>query len=215
MCPLICQLTGTSSHGPHRRAKAVFNGWIRIGSDTVVLQGELLSNAVWLLDADGNVAVTLTQASNLTQIMLESVERIEFGDQHVAFDIEGNAGQAYRVYQAAFDRTPDKEGLGYWISALDSGFSLTGAAASFIHSQEFRDTYGSPDTVTNQQFITLLYANVLDRAPDQGGLDYWLSAMNTGFSREAMLASFSESAENKQNVIGAIDNGIEYIPWLA
>ena len=71
------------------------------------------------------------------------------------------------------------------------------------------------DTMGNQQFITLLYANVLDRAPDQGGLDYWLTAMNNGFPHYATSVAFSESAENKQNVIGAIENGIEYIPWLA
>jgi hypothetical protein len=146
---------------------------------------------------------------------ITDVERFVFGNKTLAFDIEGNAGQAYRIYQAAFDRTPDEEGLGYWISALDKGFGLIDAAASFIHSKEFKDTYGSPETVSNQQFITLLYANVLDRAPDQGGLQYWLTAMNSGFSRDAMLASFSESPENKQNVIGAIEDGVEYLAWLA
>ena len=33
----------------------------------------------------------------------------------LALDINGTAGQVYRLYQAAFDRKPDLVGLGYWI----------------------------------------------------------------------------------------------------
>ena len=39
---------------------------------------------------------------------LIGVQRINFADKELAFDIDGNAGQAYRLYQAAFDRVPDK-----------------------------------------------------------------------------------------------------------
>jgi hypothetical protein len=35
--------------------------------------------------------------------------------------------------------------------------------------------------------------------------------MNNGLGRANMLASFSESTENQVNVIGAIQNGIEYV----
>ena len=127
----------------------------------------------------------------------------------------GNAGQAYRLYQI-FDRKPDLEGLGYWIDELDTGKShLTSVASSFIYSAEFQATYDAPDAMSDQQFITLLYANVLDRAPDQVGLDHWLKALSNGYLREHLLIFFSESAENKSDVIGAIENGIEYMPWLA
>ena len=34
----------------------------------------------------------------------------------------------------------------------------------YVHSAEFKATYGDSNTVGNQQFITLLYANVLDAA---------------------------------------------------
>jgi hypothetical protein len=39
----------------------------------------------------------------------------------VALDVDGAAGQAYRLYQAAFDRAPDKNGLGYWINGWIDG----------------------------------------------------------------------------------------------
>ena len=53
-------------------------------------------------------------------------------------------------------------------------------------------TYGS---LSNAQFVTLLYANVLGRAPDQGGLDFWVSSLQGGALRERVVLSFSESAE--------------------
>ena len=36
-----------------------------------------------------------------------NVERLDFSDAHLAFDVDGNAGQIYRLYKAAFARTPD------------------------------------------------------------------------------------------------------------
>ena len=44
-------------------------------------------------------------------------------DTSVAFDIAGanSAGGIYRTYLAAFYRTPEKTGLGYWIDRADNG----------------------------------------------------------------------------------------------
>ncbi len=179
------------------------------GLDTAGVHDTLADSTV---QSTGSGVWTLTSNDGIDT--LAEIERVQFSDAMLALDIEGNAGQAYRLYQAAFDRLPDQEGLGYWISALDSGFGLNATALCFIQSAEFTATYGSPGTVSNQQFLTLLYANVLDRVPDQAGLAYWLNDMANGYSRESVLVSFSESAENKQNVIGAIENGIEYTAWL-
>ncbi|WP_281250925.1 DUF4214 domain-containing protein [Pseudomonas asturiensis] len=57
-----------------------------------------------------------------------------------------------------------------------------------------------------------LYHNILDRAPDQGDMAYWVSQMQAGTLNDAqVLASFSESNENKIALTGAIQNGIEYL----
>ncbi len=52
---------------------------------------------------------------------LTNIERLQFNDGTLAFDTTGNAGQVYRLYKAALDRTPDQSGLGYWIKQLDAG----------------------------------------------------------------------------------------------
>ena len=145
---------------------------------------------------------------------LSNVERIQFTDISVAFDIAGNAGQIYRLYQAAFDRKPDLAGLGYWIDDLDNhGSSLTTVAAGFFSSPEFQSLYGVKPNVTT--LITNFYANVLHRAPDQAGFDYWANELNAGkITPAGALASFSESTENQAQVIAAIETGINYLVWL-
>ena len=143
---------------------------------------------------------------------VENVERFSFSDGYLAFDTEGNAGQAYRLYQAAFDRTPDAEGLGYWIEEFDAGrVKLLEMAGYFMNSEEFALRYGTPNEVTDSAFLTLLYNNVLDRDPDQSGFEYWEQQQSNGMSRAEVIQYFSESVENIANVAGAIDDGIWYV----
>lgn len=145
---------------------------------------------------------------------LTQVERLQFADgSAVALDIHGIAGDAFRIYQAAFDRKPDLTGLGYWIKDMDKGSSLTQVAGGFMQSPEFKKLYG--DNPDNSTLITNFYHNVLHRVPDQAGFDYWLGQLNhNDITPAGALASFSTSAENQALVIGSIQNGIEYMPWL-
>ena len=141
---------------------------------------------------------------------LTNVERIQFPNETLALDISGNAGQAYRIYQAAFNRTPDNAGLKYWIGVMDNGESLNNVAAGFINSAEFQSLYGA--NPSNPEFVTKLYSNILHRAPDQAGYDYWLDVLNRHLiSNIDTLVNFSESPENQAGVIGDILNGIDLL----
>lgn len=129
----------------------------------------------------------------------------------MAFDTTpaDNAGKGYLLYRAAFDRTPDAGGLGYWIRELDRDQDFGSVvAASFIASPEFVAKYGGG--ASNTEFIELIYQNVLDRAPDQAGGDYWLGQLNEGYARSNMLASFAVSVENYNSVKPLIMDGIFY-----
>ncbi len=144
--------------------------------------------------------------------LLVNVERIAFTDVAVALDIDGAAGQAYRLYAAAFDRAPDKAGLGYWIGMMDAGAGLRQVAAAFAASSEFAHLYGT--TTSDSRFVELLYDNVLHRAAEGAGRDFWVASLSVhGVSRAEVLAQFSESAENQAQVIAAIRDGIDYLPW--
>ena len=143
---------------------------------------------------------------------LVNLERLDFADVALAFDVDGPAGEAYRLYQAAFDRTPDEDGLGYWIAQMDAGASVRNVAASFVNSNEFRTVYGS--NPSNATIITGFYEHVLNRTPDAAGMEYWLAILNGGKDTVAgVLASFSESQENYAQLVGVMQDGMAYQVW--
>lgn len=135
--------------------------------------------------------------------------RLRFGDISVALDMDGTAGKAYRMYRAAFARTPDVLGLSYWIAAVDGGVSADTVAADFVKSDEFKTVYGA--TPTNAEIVRRFYQNVLGRQGEPEGVAYWGGALDTKATTIAqVLYGFSESAENKNALMGTIELGIEY-----
>ena len=154
------------------------------------------SGNVWGLSAIGSERVDT----------LYDMESIQFLDK-IFFD-SSEARQVYRLYKAAFDRTPDKDGLGYWVGEYVAGSGLEQISTGFTSSKEFMDLYPVGNTVT---FLNGLYDNVLGRAPDAGGLAYWQGAMQQGMQASAVLLAFSESSENRVNLSAQIDDGF----WLA
>ena len=164
-----------------------------------------------IVDAISKAPVTSIANSGLTSfpypfITITSVK-------NTRLDTDGSAGQAYRIYKAAFDRAPDTGGLGYWIAQMDNGMGVVEVAARFIDSSEFRELYGL--NPSNAEFLTKVYSNVLDRTPDTAGLDWWVNEMMTNPTKtwQKVLADFSESSENQANVASLIANGIPYDPW--
>lgn len=142
-------------------------------------------------------------------------KRLKFSDTNIALDIDGVGGQAYRLYQAAFARTPDLPGLGFQMWAMDKvGWSLADVAGGFLKSPEFISIYGSAAT-TDLEYVTALYTNVLGRPPEAGGLSFYLDGMAAGhpsYTRNKVLTYIAESPENKGLLLPKLINGFEYTP---
>lgn len=177
------------------------------GLDTMRYTGKLADFTITKMASGLQVAAKSGGAADT----LANIERLQFSDGAIAFDATGAGGQAYRLYQAAFDRAPDREGLGYWIRQLDSGASVRDVATAFTQSREFATLYG--DKPTNDALVTKLYANVLHRAPDQPGHDYWVGVLDKGASVGEVLAYFSEGAENQAALATVTGNGFAYTPY--
>lgn len=95
-----------------------------------------------------------------------------------------------QVYLTVFQRQPDAGGLAYWTGRLDAGdLSRGGMMAAFASSPEYLGLSA------NDVYATMIYVGLLQRAPDQGGFDYWLSALDQGLTRQVMIAFFLGSAE--------------------
>jgi Ca2+-binding RTX toxin-like protein len=182
------------------------------GFDTAVFAGARADYTVGRDPATGMpVGVSITATGEADTLV--GIERLQFADTAIAYDISGNAGQIYRLYQAVFNRQPDHPGMGFWLSvAEDRGWSMRDIASGFFNSDEFRTMYASN---SDTEFLAKLYLNALHRPYDQPGLDSWLHAISLGVTREEILLGFAESAENQAQVIGSIQNGITYTPFIA
>jgi hypothetical protein len=82
------------------------------------------------------------------------------------------------MYIAYFDRAPDALGLDFWAAALHDGTSLQQIAKLFFSAPETVAAY--PAVQSTQDFVTEVYNNVLGRAPDGAGLNFWATNLQQG-----------------------------------
>lgn len=92
------------------------------------------------------------------------------------------------LYIAYFNRAPDAEGLYFWGAVFNNGYTLAQLANGFIDQDETRAAY--PESLSNADFATVVYGNVLGRIPDQTGFDFWVGALDSsGVSRDQFILS--------------------------
>ncbi len=108
----------------------------------------------------------------------------------VADDAVG--AQVWRLYSAYYLRQPASNGYDYWRSARDSGWAHTKISNFFASSTEFDNRYG---TLTNGQFVDLVFDNVLCRQPNATGRSYWIGRLSAGMTRGDLMLFFSEGEE--------------------
>lgn len=109
-----------------------------------------------------------------------------------------------RLYQAAFDRVPDSDGLDYWVGQFDqNGGPLTTGmiAGGFQNSAEFQSVYGG---LNNLAFVSALYVNILGRTGEQAGVDFWVNSLANGMTRAEVLNGFAQSLEFTSNSLAPI-----------
>ncbi|MCB1332884.1 MAG: DUF4214 domain-containing protein [Roseivivax sp.] len=136
---------------------------------------------------------TLNGGAGADTLMGDAGDDLLLGDGDTPDPTDPLPGQVLRLYQATLDRAPDVGGFRSWTVALESGAqTLDQVATGFVASAEFQARFGAPD---NAGFVTLLYQNVLGRAPDAAGLAGWTARLDGGATRQSVVLGFSESAE--------------------
>ena len=115
---------------------------------------------------------------------------------------QASAGAIVRLYQAYFTRDPDYGGFSYWLDALRNGGKADDISGAFASSSEFRRTYGS---LTNTQFVSTVYQNVLGRQSDADGQAYWVDQLDRKLiGRGKLMLRFSESSEYQQKLANRV-----------
>lgn len=98
---------------------------------------------------------------------------------------------ATRLYTKCLGRKPETEGLNYWALALTNlDKTASDAALFFFTSEEFVGF-----KTTDEEYLGRLYYTFMDREPDQGGIQFWLSKISQGTTRDEILKNFAESPE--------------------
>lgn len=96
-----------------------------------------------------------------------------------------------RLYSIAMNRSADVNGLNDWTGKLlDKKQTPKQVAYGFVFSQEMTNR-----NLSNQQFVTMLYQTMMDREPDEAGLNDWLTRLKTGTSRQTVFNGFADSTE--------------------
>ena len=127
-----------------------------------------------------------TPLATMAQVFAESPE---FAETYGSLD---NGAFVDLVYRNVLGRSPDQAGRDYWVAELDSGRHSRGRLmVGFSESPENRTL-----TATWVK-VVLVYAGMLDRAPDPAGLEYWMTQ-----DPVVLVAGFWGSEEYRQRVAG-------------
>jgi hypothetical protein len=117
--------------------------------------------------------------------------------------VQDKTADPIRLYLTYFGRIPDSAGIRYWWSEVDNGRNLRTVSARFSGSPEFKSTYG---TLTDEQFVRLIYRNVLGREGTSADIAYWTGQITSGKdSRGGVMALFSKTAEYKTRSQSVVD----------
>ncbi len=180
-------------------------GQMFVGGDgyDIVTFDEGRRDSVFSLLRNGDV--TITHQGRID--VLSGIEEVRFLDGRMAFDAADSAAAITRMYQAGLGRTPEQGGLNFWIANLQSGAPLADLAIGFLSSPEFTTRFGVE--LSNNDFVTRIYQNVLGRDPDAGGLAFWRDSLDSSErTRGQTLAGISESTENQTGTTAQVAGGI-------
>lgn len=197
--PVNQTLTGTSAADSFTSGPG--NDTIDGGGDidTAIFNGNL---AKYTLTKSGGTYTVRDNSGTDGTDTLTNVESLKFTDLTVNLQIQAIAAAApladvqriSELYVAFFNRTPDADGLAYWIGQKMAGQSINQISEAFYSvgaSSTYSSLTGFSTSMTNTDFLNVFYKNVLGRpeGADAGGLAYWNAKLADGRSTRSSLAN--------------------------
>ncbi len=110
---------------------------------------------------------------------------------------EYRTAEVQALYQRYLHRQADAGGLGAFVHFLQAGGTVEQAAVALVGSQEYFDLHGD----TTDGFLTALYEDALNRAPDPTGLSGFSQALAGGMSRGAVAGLVLGSPEYLMDLV--------------
>ena len=167
------------------------------GVDKLIISGK---QSAFTFKIDGNKVIAENTATG-TRVEATNSELFQFDDGVVVNAANSGEAAVARLYEVLLNRSPDAEGMKYWLEVARSGkLNIVEAAQGFIGSAESQAK--GVATMTDSQFLDLLYSQAFGRAADDGGKAYWLDKMAHGVTHDSVAIYFAESTEASVVVTG-------------
>lgn len=178
-------------------------------TSTVTVAGP---RANYELSLSGNTLTVKDLGSDVSQTYTD-VAAIRFADMGVYPSVAEAARQLpeaqlqslIELYIAFFNRTPDAEGMLYWMEALRAGTSLERIADHFYEAGKlYPDLTGYSSSMSAADFVRVVYKNVLGRtgatAPSDVEVNYWADQIVSGrFTKASIINAMLVSARTFAN----------------
>jgi arabinogalactan endo-1,4-beta-galactosidase len=156
-------------------------------------------DSYWLLASATGITVK-DRSGTTADVVVSPAQVLHFSD----FTVEPGIGNAARtiapadlklliqLYVAFFNRVPEASGLKYWIEQFRSGTSIDAIGDAFYSAAvQYAPITGYSQTMTNSDFVALVYRNVLGRtgmtAPGSDELGFWAGEIASGRTTRGKL----------------------------
>lgn len=164
------------------------------------------ADTVWATHTGSLIAGIESYGGEVTQVRLTDghsawlprVQKIEFLNGSIDMREHGSADMINAAYLAVLGRLADRFSLPPAVEAMDAGrFKLTDLIGYMLDSQEFQQRYG---TLSNEQFVRMLYRNTEGGIPFEPGVRGWTGALDAGMPRVNVAEAFTTWEVNLNNV---------------
>ena len=172
------------------------------GIDTA-LYGTARSQATVQPNGNGFQVSTTYDGSDV----LLNIERLQFTDKSIAFDLAGNAGITAKVLGAVLGvasvKNPTFVGIG--LSFTDKGMSYSDLGALAL---------SAVSATSNDAVVTTLWRNVVGFNPSDADKAPFIKMLADGMKPGDLVSLAADTSFNTANIglVGLIQTGIEYIP---
>lgn len=190
-----------------------------LGNDTID-GGAGLDTAVYLTRRADNpftISGTSTTVRSSTEgtDSLRNVERLQFSDVSLAFDMSGHGGEAAKLVGALFgvSRLTDTAFVGRWLAMLDGGNSYAATVSAALNDAEFTRLTGGSHS--NTAVVQTLYRNVVGFLPSAADQAYFVGLITSGEYTQSSLALMAADVDVNQahvNLVGLAQTGLAFLP---
>jgi serralysin len=140
---------------------------------------------------------------------LISVERLQFADVSIAYDLDGDAGTTAKIIGAVFGAATlnNRNYVGIGLELLDGGMS-------YHDLMQLALDVNLGAQASNAAVVTLLYTNLVGTPPPATAMDYYEGLLASGNITQAGLGVYAaDHPQNMANIdlVGLATTGIEYV----